>query len=77
MTQEKTNCLIEGCTAVSKSRGLCVHHYAIALGRVRAQTGTWKQFEILGIALPSTSPKNTERVDQFDRMLADRVSKAQ
>ena len=50
--QQERTCLFPNCNAPSKCRGLCNHHYGIALQLVRQKRTTWSDMEKHGRAAP-------------------------
>jgi len=51
-------CLVKGCKADAKSRGLCPGHYQSAGNQVEQGKTTWAELEKLGIAVPPAKVSN-------------------
>ena len=68
------NCLIEGCTSSSASRGLCGSHYYILIGLVRDGKYTWAQFEEMEMATKSKKGRGVKS-DQVKAMLEKKLKR--
>lgn len=51
-------CVIGGCSAEAKSRGLCQNHYQSACKAVESEATTWAEMEKLGVSLPPKPKSN-------------------
>lgn len=51
-TAKKGKCIVRGCKHEEFSRGICRHHYNMAVYRIRIGKLTWNELEEAGLAKP-------------------------